>query len=264
MGILNSVLIGKGRKSAGNITTYNRLGVSCFRQKPTLSPNYKPSVGQRQQQSVFRFFKANADQAGVKILVDTFNDAKPKTGKSQTAWNMFYQSFMPHIVAQKATIYSLPSDELINPAIFMGKAEENNDGFTRGVLGGLVGATVSTDGVTVDASVLDSIIDKANKKISESETPYSVNDIFIGAIGVTDGATDYATLMPTLADVTLSGGVYTITVPDYFGTVDFTYAVRVCLLVAKPKDQSIDLAKPRFAISSISSIIPDVDVPGDI
>ena len=153
MGILNSVALGKSRNSAGNITFYNRIGVGCFRQKAGVSPNYKPTAAQQMQQRVFKFIKANIDASGVMSLLRIIYDAKPKAGKSQTMYNMFYKSFTPHVVASKPAIFDLPIDRLENPAIFLGLAGAHTDIFSNGVLGALPVSGVTETSVSIEASV---------------------------------------------------------------------------------------------------------------
>ena len=163
MGILRSVALGKSRKSAGDLTFYTRIGVACFRQKPALSPGYKATVPQRMQQKVFQFMKRNIDASGVKAFIDNFLDAKAKSGRSETKMNIFYRNFMPHLVAQKAAIYELADNEMVDNSIFLGTSATNSDKLTSGVLGELTLKTAAAASITMDATILDAIIQKANE-----------------------------------------------------------------------------------------------------
>lgn len=63
MTVFNSIIAGKARKSAGNATFYTRLGVNCYRQKPSPKENQTYTVNQLKQQKVYKFMKANIDGA---------------------------------------------------------------------------------------------------------------------------------------------------------------------------------------------------------
>lgn len=252
MGILNSVALGKSRNSAGNITFYNRIGVGCFRQKAGVSPNYKPSVAQQMQQKVFKFIKANIDNSGVMALLKLTYDAKPKAGKSQTMYNMFYKSFTPHIVAQKPTIYALTEDDLVNPAIFLGTPAAHNDIFSNGVLGALSVVSSSVDGVVVDAVVLDSLIDKANTLISANDTPFTINDCFVSLFGASNSAENgYEVVFPTKIEPSLNEGVYKFDVSSISASVSSSAASYIVLTLAKSSGSAIDMTKRMFSTDSV-------------
>lgn len=252
MGILNSVALGKSRNSAGNITFYNRIGVGCFRQKAGVSPNYKPSVAQQMQQKVFKFIKANIDASGVMALLKLTYDAKPKAGKSQTMYNMFYKSFTPHIVMQKPAIYALSEDDMVNPAIFLGAPASHNDIFSNGVLGALPVVSSSVDGVKVDAVVLDSLIDKANSLISVSDTPFTINDCFISLFGASKSAEGgYEVVFPTKIAPTPGDGIYTFNVSSISGSVSPSAACYIVLTLAKSSGSAIDMTKRMFSTDSV-------------
>lgn len=252
MGILRSVALGKSRKSAGELTFYQRIGVACFRQKPAKSPGYKSTVPQRMQQSVFRFMKANVDAANLKSFVDIFYDAKPRKGKSETKMNMFYRSFMPHLVAQKAEIYELPAEDQVNPAIYLGTPATNNDKLTNGQLGDLVILTGSATNFTMSAVALDQIIDKANTMVSDKSTPFTINDLFIGLVGVdSTSPTGYKTVSPTSIVPTLAAGIYTFDITALMQGVDINTTVYVAILVAgKDGSGDIDITRRKFATDS--------------
>lgn len=252
MGILRSVALGKSRKSAGELTFYQRIGVACFRQKPAKSPGYKSSVPQRMQQSVFRFMKANMDAANLKSFVDIFYDAKPRKGKSETKSNMFYRAFMPHLVSEKRAIYELPAEDQVNPSLFLGSPATNNDKLTNGQLGDLVILSGGAESFTMSAVALDQIIDKANTMISDKETPFTINDLFIGLVGAdSTSPTGYKTLSPTSIIPTLAGGIYTFNIASLMTGVDVATTVYIAMLVAgKDLQGDIDITRRKFATDS--------------
>lgn len=252
MGILNSVALGKSRNSAGNITFYNRIGVGCFRQKAGVSPNYKPTVAQQMQQKVFKFIKANIDASGVMALLRITYDAKPKAGKSQTMYNMFYKSFTPHIVMQKPAIYELAEDDLVDPAIFLGAPAGHNDIFSNGVLGALAVKSAGTAAVTIGATVLDNLIAEANSMLSASDTPFTKDDCFVsifGGNGTPDGG--YQIIFPTKMAPTLSGGTYTFDISTLTGSLSTSAAAYFVLTLAKSSGSAIDATKRKFSTDSV-------------
>lgn len=252
MGILNSVALGKSRNSAGNITFYNRIGVGCFRQKAGVSPNYKPTTAQQMQQKVFKFIKANLDASGVMALLKLTYDAKPKAGKSQTMYNMFYKSFTPHVVMQKPAIYALSEDDLVNPAIFLGTPASHNDIFSNGVLGALPVVSSSVDGVVVDAVVLDSLISKANSMLSAGDIPFTINDCFVSLFGASKGADGgYEVVFPTKVAPSLNDGAYTFNVSSISGSVSPSAAAYFVLTLAKSSGSAIDMTKRMFSTDSV-------------
>lgn len=252
MGILRSVALGKSRKSAGELTFYNRIGVACFRQKPTLSPGYKPSVPQRMQQSVFRFFKKNMDAAGLKPFIDTFYDAKPRKGKSETVSNMFYREFMPHVVAEKAAVYALSDADQISPALFLGTPETNRDRLTQGQLGDMTILSGSAESMTMAASDLDQIIAKANTLISSNDTPFTIDNVFVGVFGAAPGTpTGYRATAPTAITPTLADGVYTFDISTLASGLDINVSAYAVLLIAgKTTEGQVDITRRKFATSS--------------
>lgn len=252
MGILNSVALGKSRNSAGNITFYNRIGVGCFRQKAGVSPNYKPTTAQQMQQKVFKFIKANLDASGVMALLKLTYDAKPKAGKSQTMYNMFYKSFTPHIVMQKPAIYELAEDNLVNPAIFLGAPASHNDIFSNGVLGALPVVSSSVDGVVVDAVVLDSLISKANSMLSAGDIPFTINDCFMSIFGASKSADGgYEIVFPTKVTPTQGDDTYKFDVSSISGSVSPSAAAFIVLTLAKSSGKAIDTTKRMFSTDSV-------------
>ena len=259
MGILNSVALGKSRNSAGNITFYNRIGVGCFRQKAGVSPNYKPTVAQQMQQKVFKFIKANIDASGAMALLRMTYDAKPKAGKSQTMYNMFYKSFTPHIVAQKPAIYQLAEDDLVDPAIFLGAPATHNDIFSNGVLGALAVSSSSLEAVTIDAIVLDELINKANAMLSASDTPFTINDCFVSLFGASNSAgSGYEVVFPSNVVPSLSEGVYTFNISSLGGSISPSVASYMVLTLAKKSGSNIDSTKRMFSTDSIELVSSNI------
>lgn len=252
MAISRSLATGKSRKSAGDLTYYTRLGVACFRQKPTRSPGYKSSVPQRMQQAVFRFMKQNVDASGVKSFIDTFYDAKARKGKSETKMNMFYRAFMPHMVASKISIYGLSEDSMINPALFLGAPATNKDRLTNGVLGTLILGESTLSSMTISEDFLSQILDKANKLISVSATPYTTDDIFVGIFGASPTMqTGYQLVSPTNIKPTLANGVYTFDISTLTTGMSDNTNVYVALMVAGvDASGGVDVLRRKFATDS--------------
>ena len=260
MGILNSVALGKSRNSAGNITFYNRIGVGCFRQKSGVSPNYKPTAAQQMQQRVFKFIKANIDASGVMSLLRMIYDAKPKAGKSQTMYNMFYKSFTPHIVASKPAIYDLPIDRLESPAIFLGSAGAHTDIFSNGVLGALPVSGITETSVSIEASVLDTVIAKANSYLSMNDEPFTVNDLHVSLFGESEtSASGYGIVYPTLVAPSLSGGSYTLDLTSLMSDFVLSTALYMTVTLAKSKGGAIDTTRRFFSTDSV-----EIGQPGPI
>ena len=257
MGILNSVALGKSRNSAGNITFYNRIGVGCFRQKAGVSPNYKPTVAQQMQQKVFKFIKANIDASGVMALLRITYDAKAKAGKSQTMYNMFYKSFTPHIVAKKTEIYALADDKLVQPVTFIGAPGAHNDIFSNGVLGTLAVKSASTSTVTVDATVLDNLVAKANSMLTPGDAPFTVNDCFVSIFGASSAAGgDYQIVFPSKVAPSLAQGTYTFTISTLTGSIKNTAAAYFMLTLAKSSGDGMDATKRKFSTDSVELTHP--------
>lgn len=253
MGILNSVLVGKSRKSAGNITTYQRIGVSCFRQKPTLSPGYKPTVPQLMQQKVFKFFKQNLDASGLMSIVNLYFDAKPRKGKSETRYNMFYRSFMPHLVAEKKAIYELDDDALVDASVFMGTSADNNDNLIQGVLGALNIVSNSAGSLVVSAAALDDLIARANRNLGSSDTPFTTNNFFLAVVGV-DKTTSTKMYVGAAANVvpSLASNNYTFNLATEYAKINAANKGYVCLMLAgKTSGGDIDANARAFSTDSI-------------
>lgn len=252
MAISRNLATGKSRKSAGDFTYYTRLGVACFRQKPARSPGYKSSVPQRMQQSVFRFMKQNVDASGVKSFIDTFYDAKPRKGKSETKMNMFYRSFMPHMVAEKAAIYGLAEEAMINPSLFLGQPSSNRDRLSNGALGTLILGESTLESMTIAEDFLNQILDKANKLISVSATPYTADDVFVGVFGANPTSqTGYQLVAPTNVKPTLANGVYTFDLSALTSGMSDSTNVYVALMIAGVDTSGgVDIMRRKFATDS--------------
>lgn len=252
MAVSRNLATGKSRKSAGDFTYYTRLGVACFRQKPARSPGYKSSVPQRMQQSVFRFMKQNVDASGVKSFIDTFYDAKPRKGKSETKMNMFYRAFMPHMVAEKAVIYGLAEEAMINPSLFLGQPSSNRDRLSNGVLGTLILGESTLASMTIAEDFLNQILDKANKLISVSATPYTADNVFVGVFGANPTSqTGYQLVAPTNVKPTLANAVYTFDISALTSGMSDGTNVYVALMIAGVDTSGgVDIMRRKFATDS--------------
>lgn len=251
MGILNSVALGKSRKSAGNITFYKRLGVGCFRQKPSANPSYRPSIAQSMQQKVFKFFKANVDASAIQSLLKLTFDAKSKAGKSQTMYNMFYKSFMPHIVAQKSTIYELGEEDLVNPALFLGAAGSHNDAISKGVLGLPSISIVEGNKFTIDAAILDEMLNKANTMSARADSAFTINDIFVSIVSAKAGEKSaFNIVYPSHVQPTLNDAVYEFDLSSIVANADKAINIYAVITVAHSKADAIDTTKRYFSTDS--------------
>lgn len=213
MAIFQSIVFEKGRKSAGNATFYRRIGVQIARSKPLPKENPTFTTAQRKQQKVFKFMKANVDASNVISIVNMMYDAKPRSGKSETKYNMFYRSFMPHIVAQKEQIWELENDALVDNSIFLGTSDEGADKLINGILGNLTFNSMSAATLTISAAIMDNIIAKANAQLSEGATPFTTDNVFIAVVGAPTGSTvGYSITAPTKVTLTESDADYSISV----------------------------------------------------
>lgn len=212
MTIFRSIAVGKARKSAGDLTYYTRLGINCFRAKPTRSESFRPSIGQLKQQKIYKFMKANIDANYLKTFINLLTDAKPKSGKGQTKMNIFYQSVMPQLVAQKEEIYALTEEEMVNADIFMGINSGVSQQFTKGVLGDLPVTKFSTAQnvkITIPEVAVNSFLATANQNLASSDTPFTLEDLFIAAVTEQDGVMTLDVDYPTAAAAEAADGVVT-------------------------------------------------------
>lgn len=209
MGILNSVLVGKARNSAGNITTYNRLGVSCFRQKPSLSPGYVPSAAQRQQRRVYQYVKTVINNYALAPTINFLTDAARKSGKGQTKMNMFYQSFLPHIQEHRLDVSALPDASLTEADLFLGTIGDSIDAFARGSLGSLALDPSTAGAISVSSTAMQSVLDKANSMRSTSQSEFTLADVYINYV-YSDGVAVRSALSVRQTNSS-AGGVITFT-----------------------------------------------------
>lgn len=251
MGILNSVALGKSRKSAGNITFYNRLGVGCFRQKPSANPSYRPSVAQSMQQKVFKFFKANVDASAIQSLLKLTFDAKNKAGKSQTMYNMFYKSFMPHIVAQKSAIYGLSEEDLVSPSLFLGAAGSHNDAISKGVLGLPSVVILPSNKFSIDAAILDEMLNKANTMSAHADSAFTINDLFVSIVSGKAGSQNaFNIVYPTHIKPTLNNAVYEFDLSTIVANSDTAVNIYAIITIAHSKAGALDTTKRYFSTDS--------------
>lgn len=212
------------------------------------------------QQRVFKFIKANIDASGVMSLLRLVYDAKPKAGKSQTMYNMYYKSFTPHIVMAKPAIFDLPIDGLVNPAIFLGAAGAHSDIFSNGVLGALPVAEVTETSVSIEASVLESVIAKANSYLSMTDDPFTINDLHVSLFGESKtAASGYGIVYPTSVTPSLSGGSYTLDLTSLMSDFVLSTALYMTVTLAKSKDGAIDMTRRYFSTDSV-----EIGQPGPI
>lgn len=201
MAILNSIVVGKARKSAGNATFYQRLGVNCFRQKVTPKENPKFSSAQKKQQKLYSFIKENIDAGHMKPWINLMTDAKRKSGKGQTRFNMFYQAVMKHLVELKEQIAVLDADAIVNPALFFG-AEAQSKEFTKGILGALpVYQGSQSNALCIDSVALDVLLDSANEKLGPSDPLFTDENIFIAGVVANEAGDGYTVVYPAKCTV---------------------------------------------------------------
>lgn len=256
MGKMNSVLVGKGRKSAGNITTYTRNGVSLFKQKPTFPENRKFSLAQLKQQSVFRFFKRNVDASALRAVVNLLFDAARKSGKSQTRFNQFYASYMPHLVAQKDSIYALDEAEIIKPSLFFGNGTTNPDTLIKGSMGDMIVSVTSAGVVTVLSAVLTQKIADINATLAASDTPFTTNDVFVSYIYATaDNAEGYTIEIGKKGTVAASGSNTTVTIAPTAAPVSGSNMYAVISIGRTATGGALDTTQ-KYYNSNSASVVP--------
>ena len=253
---MNSVLVGKGRKSAGNITTYTRYGVSLFKQKPTFPENRKFSLSQLQIQSVYRFFKRNVDAAALRAVVNLLFDAPRKSGKSQTRFNQFYQSYIPHLVAQKETIYALPDTDMIKPSVFFGNATNNADTLTRGSMGDIIVSVTAGGVATVLSAVLTQKLADINSTLAASDTPFTTNDVYLSLVyATTDTAEGYTIEIGKKGTVAASGSNTTVSVTPAGTPLAGTNMYAILSIGRETTGGALDTAQ-KYYNSNAASVVP--------
>lgn len=266
MAVIQSTIFEKAKKANGNTVYYRRIGVQMARSKPMPKENATYTTSQLKQQKVFRFFKANIDDSGVIALVNLCYDAKPQSGKSQTKYNMFYKSFMPHIVAQKEEIWALDEESLVNEGIFLGSDAENPDNLTKGILGAIEISSLSNQSATISAAALDAMIEKANSKLSSKSTPFTTDNLFMAAFGAGEDS-GFMLKMPTKVAPTLSGDSYTINLTDLlegFQTITGSGTVKTAYLIPiigrSGDSSSFDTSERYFCCDSVA--VANTNTPG--
>lgn len=253
MAIFRSIITGSARKSAGDATFYKRIGVQIFRQKPLPKENPTFTVAQKKQQKVFKFMKANLDASNVMTLVNMCYDAKPRAGKSETRYNMFYRAFMPHLVAQKEEIYELDAEELVNNSIFMGTAANNSDKLINGILGEVAVTSATATSIVLPTLVLDNLIAKANAKLSDNATPYNTGNVFVAIFGAkADSETDFVLVPPTKITPSVSGDDATLTISAETADIDTTKKAYAILVIGYPDaSEGLDVEQRYFCTDSL-------------
>lgn len=253
MAIQRSIITGSARKSAGDATFYKRIGVQMFRQKPLPKENPTFSVAQKKQQSVFRFMKANIDASSVMTLINLCYDAKPRSGKSETQYNMFYRAFMPHLVAQREEIYALDADAMVDNSIFLGTDATNGDKLTNGILGDVAVTSIDATSITMPQLVLDSLISKANAKLSSNATPFNETNVFIAVFGAKSSSdTDYVLVPPTKVTPASDEDVVTITISTLTTGMDAAKKAYAIPVIGYPTaDGALDVDQRYFCADSL-------------
>lgn len=235
MSVIQSTIFEKARKVNGNTVYYRRIGVQMARSKPLPKENPTFTTAQKKQQKVFKFMKANVDASNVIALVNMLYDAKPKAGKSQTKYNMFYKAFMPHIVAQKEDIWTLDEDALVDNSIFLGTSADGADKLINGILGNLAFVSMSATSLTIAASIIDNILGKANAQLSDTATPFTTDNVFIAAFGAAaDSDTNYIMAQPTKVTLTAAEDNYTINVTDILTGMDDAKNIYIIMAIGRP------------------------------
>ena len=254
MSILNSIVVGKARNKAGSAVFYTRMGVPCFREKAVLSKNRSYSAAQLAQQKVYKFIKTNLDAFGLMPIVNVLFDQKASSGKGQTKYNLFYKAFLPHIQAQRDEIALLDDSEMKSASMFLRQPSGFNDRIIEGVLGAsgatLTSATSGNATLTMDALAVQGLLEKANAKLSASDTLFTIDNIFVGSIvqGTNDADT-VAITMPKKATADSAGtGIQTEIAT---GTSKDT-AIYALIAVGYPGDSnSLDTSKKYYSADSI-------------
>lgn len=261
--IIRSPFVGKSTKKLGEAAYYVRKGVQCARALSPRKENYKPSVAQAMQQRVFKFLKANYDANALSIFVRMYCDAKPKSGRSQTAYNLFYAAIIPSLVAQKSTLYGLAADELVNGWLLLNGATK----MTEGVLGVLPILTAASDEITISEAVFNEVLAKANAQLSADAIPFTSEDVQVGYVSsLADADADNSGLLvvnsgsfvtPSIASNVVTLPITGIT-PASNATGNAIFFVR---FAKKGADGNVDPAYPTFAFDSFAMTEATEDRP---
>lgn len=252
MAIFNSIIAGTSRKSAGNATFYQRLGTNCFRQKPVPKEGRTSSVNQLKQQKLYKFIKANIDAGFMKPFIDIVFDAKRKSGKGQTKMNMFYQNVMPQLVAQRDAIYALSEQELVNAETFFGSGQNIGEKFSKGSLGSCAVATLTKTAATIPAAALDNYLAVANASLSPSDTPFTLDNVFVAMITANAAGNGFVITYPTAIKPTAAGSNYTIDTTTLPWEKQVIVATNFILIIGnKGAGTSLDASQKYFCTDSV-------------
>lgn len=252
MAIFNSIIAGTSRKSAGNATFYQRLGTNCFRQKPVPKEGRTYSVNQLKQQKLYKFIKANIDAGFMKPFIDIVYDAKRKSGKGQTKMNMFYQNVMPQLVAQRDALYELPENDLVSSEKFFGTGQEMGGKFSKGSLGSCAVASLTKSVATIPAAALDNYLAVANASLSPSDTPFTIDDVFVAMITSDAEGSGYVITYPEKIKPTAAESNYTIATTTLPWPDNLTIATNFILIIGRAGDAgSLDTSQKYFCTDSV-------------
>ena len=263
--IIRSPFVGKSTKKLGEAAYYVRKGVQCARVLSPRKENYRPSLAQAMQQRVFKFLKANYDANALSIIVRNFCDAKPKSGRSQTAYNIFYAAALPSLIDQKETIYGLSDDDMVNGRIFLqGMAK-----MTDGVLGAFPIKEATTSNIVVDENVFNEQLERANALLSSSVVPFTSDDVQIGFVSAaattsSDSANTLQVNAGSFVTPSISGGKVTLPVPTIKGAdAQGGNTIMLVRFAKKTAAGSIDQTYPTYAFDSfaVAGIEPEDDRP---
>ena len=106
--------------------------------------------------------------------------------------------------------------------------------------------------MSIEASVLDSVIAKANSYLSMSDDPYTINDLHVSLFGESKtAASGYGIVYPTSVTPSLSDGTYTLDLTELIS--DFVLSTSLYLVVNmdKSKDGAIDMTRRYFSTDSV-------------
>lgn len=251
MGIYSSIVVGTAKKSAGEATFYKRLGTNCFRKKVGKRENAKFSVAQLKQQKLYKFIKANIDGGYMKPWLDIVVDAKRKSGKGQTKMNIVYQTIMPHLVAEKDTIYGFSDAEMIKPDQFLGSNFPDTAKISKGVLGANALASYSKTAALIPVAALDGYLAQANASLPAGETPYTKDDIFLAVVSDNDEGDGYVLTYPTKVAATVSNGNYSLATTGITIGGELTAVIQVVIVIGKAGEgTALDTEKAYFCTDS--------------
>lgn len=252
MAIFNSIIAGTSRKSAGNATFYQRLGTNCYRQKPSPKEGRTYTQNQLKQQKLYKFIKANIDAGFMKPFIDIVFDAKRKSGKGQTKMNMFYQNVMPQLVAQRDEIYALSEQELVKAEVFFGTNQELGGKFSKGSLGACAVASLTKSVATIPAAALDNYLAIANASLSPSDTPFTLDNVFVAMITANAEGDGFVIAYPTAIKPKAADGNYTIATTTLPWVEQVTIATNFILVIgSKGAGTALDTSQKYFCTDSM-------------